>query len=271
MFQMVSNELRVAKDVVSSVKIHGGRVSATLDPKLVSFLGEGRTITGTGDVQDAVAEWILREVAAVEAAEKAHLDELAKLGGLREERDVVEHQLYHKALGVRSTIESSAGPGKSSQLVLLDPGLSRVDSQVLRRYCRAALQHLTAPGFEVTSGAIRGATFNAQEAADDLRPTLEEFESVLDAVDLQQRVTEEAQRVKNEALAQLRFVVINGSRLVEAFYNLAGESFHSERLRTTRARSSARPEPDDAQPNPEVPSPEDGPSAGDVTPETASV
>lgn len=263
MFQMVSTETRIAQDIVSSVKIHGSRVSGTLDGTLVSFLADGRTITGTWDVQDAVIQWILHDITVVEAAEKAHLDELAKLAGLREKRDAVEQVLYRKALGVRGTIESTAGPGKSSQLVRLDPGLSRVDSEVLRRYCRAALEKLTAPGFEVTSESIRGATLNAQETADDLRPALEEFEEVLDAVRLRQRVTEEAQRVKNEALERLHFVVVNGSRMFEAFYNLAGERFHAERLRSSGARSSVRPAQPASGPRNPADSSDDGSPAGE--------
>ncbi len=48
--------------------VHGPRVAETFDTKLASFLGDGRTITGTADVQEAFTNWIEIEIVEVEEA-----------------------------------------------------------------------------------------------------------------------------------------------------------------------------------------------------------
>lgn len=238
MLKTVTKELRYAHDVISSGETHSARVGAVVDPLLGLFL-EGGQITGTGDVQKGVTGWIRQEASLAETAEKAHLAEVRQLDQIREERDADEEVLYRKCLTVRATVESAAGKGKSAQLVGLDPRLSRVGSQTLRRYGRVALEILEDPEFASPDGAVDGVGIKPQETADDIRPVLERFESTLERFERQQRRVEETQRLKDEALARLRLVAINGAKILEGFYNLAGEKFHAERLRRKRARAQA--------------------------------
>ena len=83
-------------------------------------------------------------------------------------------------LTVRTTVESAAAKGKSAQLVGLDPRLSKVDSQTLRRYGRVALEFIEDPDFASPGGAVAGVGIKPLETADDIRPVLERFESTLE-------------------------------------------------------------------------------------------
>ncbi len=260
MFMKVSHILGVARDILSSVKVHGcGRVADTLDKKLAKYLE--RPITGTADIQEAVSIWIETEATAIEKAEKVQLDELAQLDQLRGRRDDEKKKLYVIVAGVRGTIESAVGEGESSTLVGLDSGLSRVGNQVLRRYATRALARLEDPDFE-PDPTVTGAKFNAEETVEELRPALERFVGTLEEVDLHKRVTEEAQRVKNDALDRLNSLLVDGSKVFEGFYNLAGERFHAERIRKNRIRSSKQPPGSGV---PEDDTPEGGTPEGEPT------
>jgi len=158
--------------------------------------------------------------------------------------------LYRKALTMRVTIESSAGSGKSKQLVGLDPRLSNVDPVTLRRYVRSAMETVEDPDFEAPEGTVVGAGGTPQATAADIKPALEAFEATLAKIEAQQRRVEETQRLKDEAIARLRLVTVNGAKILEGLYNLAGETFHAERLRRTRTRPSSSP---DEEPAPEEP------------------
>jgi hypothetical protein len=256
MLKTVTSELKYANDVVSSGETHSARVGAIVDPLLGLFL-EGGQVTGTAGVQKGVTGWIRQEASLAEAAEKGHLAELRKLDQIREVRDQEEEELYRKVLTVRTTVESAAGKGKSAQLVGLDARLSKVDSLTLRRYARSALEILEDPGFVSPDGAVDGAGINPRESAADIRPVLERFESTLESLERQQRRAEESQRLKDEAVARLRLVAVNGAKILEGLYNLAGEKFHAERLRRKRGRApaSSPEEPGEPAPEPESEAP----------------
>ena len=172
------------------------------------------------------------------------------LSQFREQRDQEQEVLYRKALVMRVTIESSAGSGKSKQLVGLDPRLSNVDPVTLRRYVRSAMETLEDPDFEAPEGTVVGAGGTPQATAADVRPALEAFEATLAKIEAQQRRVEETQRLKDEAIARLRLVTVNGAKILEGLYNLAGERYHAERLRRTRTRPSS---PQEEEPAPEEP------------------
>ncbi len=239
MFAKVSNVTEIARDILSSVKVHGPRVAEAFDVKLVSFLGEGRTITGTADVQEAVANWIEFEVVKTEEAEQVLLDELDSLKKVRERRLDEKSALYTKVLGVRGTFEGVVGKGESSKQVGLDAGLAQVAGPVLRRHAKRALAKLEDPEFKPVP-KVAGTKIDPRETADDLRPALLRFEDTLEELATQRRITQEAQRVKNDTLDRLHFLTVNGSRMFESFYNLVDERYHAERLRTSRGRSTTR-------------------------------
>lgn len=251
MLKTVTYELRIGQAVVSSGESHSARVGATVDPLLGLFVENG-TITGTADVARGVTGWIRQEISVAEAAEQNLLGERRKLDQIRETRDAEEATLYRKALTVRTTIESAAGKGKSAQLVGLDPRLAKVDSQTLRRYGWTAVGVLEDPDFRAPDGAVDGAGITPLVTAVDMRTVLERFERTLASFERQQRRVEEALRLKDEALKRLRLVAINGAKILEGLYNLAGESFHADRLRKQRrkTRSSSEEEPQETPAEP---------------------
>jgi len=168
-----------------------------------------------------------------------------------EVRDADEAELYRKMLTVRAIVESAAGKGKSAQLVGLDPRLSKVDGQTLRRYARSALEALERrlEPFEHGTDVVRG--LERLDAGADHAAHRRLEVGVLESLELQQRRVEETQRLKDEALARLRLVAVNGAKILEGFYNLAGEKFHAERLRRKRGRAQASSPEEPGEPAPE--------------------
>ena len=247
MFVKVSNEVDIAQDILSSVQVLGPRIAGRFDERLASYLGEGRTITGTADVQEAIANWIEIEIDKVEEAERVHLDEIDNLSEVVQRRLDDKAVLYSKVLDVRNAFEGVVGEGESSRQVGLDAGLAQVSSGVLRRHAKRALAKLEAPGFN-PSIKVPGAKLEPQETADDLRPVLARFEATLKKLAQQRRTTQEAQRVRNEALDDLHFVTFNGSRMFQSTYTIAGERFHAERIRQSLGRSTARRKPPQGDP-----------------------
>ncbi len=151
--------------------------------------------------------------------------------------------LYNKVLDIRNAFDGVIGEGESSKQVGLDAGLAQVASPLLRRYAKRALVKLEAPDFK-PSPKVPGAKLEPQETADDLRPALKRFETALKQLAQQRRVTQEAQRVRQEALDDLHFVTFNGSRMVASHYTIAGERFHAERIRQNLGGSTGRKKPE---------------------------
>ena len=90
---------------------------------------------------------------------------------------------------------------------------------------------------------VKGLWENPLQYAEQIRDSLEVFQTSLDEIESQKREVEKAQKARTELLEDLGDRLNWSIRLFEAIYRLAGLGFHADRLQVTIA---SRPSTDEA-------------------------
>ena len=243
MFTSVTRQLKRAVGAVKSVLAIAGSAAAALDPKLKSYLREGEQLDGMERVQLTLVRWIEDDHNQLEDQEAVQRSALRKLKRLRMRRDEKQETLYTKLLRIRKTFEDAFGQGKAAIYLGLEPRLSEVEPQALRRQARETAAILSDPQFDPPAPAVKGIWENPAQYADQIREALEPFQASLDEIESQKREVEKAQKAKTDLLEQLNNRLTWSIRFFEAVYQLADLGFHADRLRVTANSRSTTGEP----------------------------
>jgi hypothetical protein len=89
-----------------------------------------------------------------------------------------------------------------------------------------------------------GATMDTQVMAAALRPAVETYRDALDAVEREQRETQQARAARTEAEEKFRDGLVNIAAIVEAYLRMAGLDELADRVRPTLARTTGEAESD---------------------------
>ena len=227
-------------------------------------------------IQLTLVRWIQDDHHRLEEHEAVQRSALRKLKQLRVRRDNLQENLYAKLLRIRMTFEDAYGQGTAAIYLGLEPRLSEVEPQALRRQARETAEILRDPKLAPPEALVAGIWENPEQYADQIREALAPFQTSLDEIESQKREVEKAQEAKTELLAELNHRLNWSIRFFEAVYQLAGLGFHADRLRLTVASRSISPsESEESGDGQEVesggePSESSGPPEGSAThqPET---
>jgi hypothetical protein len=233
MFRTVTLDLRLVRSVVTGLKKFAGIMAQSFGRRAAMHLRPGEELPEgfLTLLQVIVARMIENAGARLSKAEAAHRKSLRIEEQIRARRDQITTVLYQKLLKLRKTFEAF-GKGMSVRFLGLDPGFGKADPQVLLRYGQEAVDVLSDAEFQPPETAtLTVDTLSPEEHAAEVLPTLEALESVLDELEDQKRSTEEALKEKTQGGDAFRETFVYGSRFNEALYVLAGEKFHSVRLR----------------------------------------
>ncbi len=233
MFTSVTRQLKRAVGAVKSVLANAATAAATLDPKLKSYLREGEQLDGMEPVQLTLVRWIEDDNNQLEECEAVQRSALRKLKRLRMRRDKKQTTLYARLLRIRKTFEEAFGQGTAAIFLGLEPRLSEVEPQALRRQAQETAEILSDPQFNPPTPAIEGMWEKPAQYADQIRDVLAPFQASLDEIESQKREVEKAQKAKVDLLEQLNNRLTWSIRFFEAVYQLAGLGFHADRLRLT--------------------------------------
>lgn len=130
--------------------------------------------------------------------------------------------------------------------------MGEVEPLVLRRYARHAVNQLTDPELETPEPAVAGLWENPTQYAEQIRASLEPFETTLARIKAREMVAEQALKEKTEFLEEVKARLKWAIRLFEALFQLSGHGFHAERLRPSTRRSRS-----DEESSPETPEAEE--------------
>ncbi len=247
MYRLVTYELRLARDV-----LHGGRalarhIASVLAPQLA-----GLSVSWLELFQLALIGLIEKDSDQLTTAERVLVEERRKEKSLRGRRNQAKTDLYRLLLQVRKFLEVAVGKGAAVDLLGLEPRLGQVEPLVLLRYGYEAAEELSSPDFEPGVIVIGGVVTTAQEYGEKVRAASDRLEDLDGQLADQERLAEQALKVKTEALDKLHVRSRLVARILEDLYLLAGEKFHAERLRRPPRHRSAPPEDDGAvAPEPE--------------------
>ena len=255
MYRTITYLLRTVFDAVSSARTFADQIGHAFVEQASPVLKGGETLPASfiAFLITVVARLMERARDKLKAAEKAHRLELRKQRRLRKRRDQEAEELYTTLLKVRTTSDGAHGKGTAELYLGLDPGFGNSEPQVLLRYGQEARDVLSDPGFQLPDTALKSTSWSPSEYVAEIKPPLEKLETTFEELGTQNRLTQEALKVKERALKSSRRVIIHGSRLLESLYFLAGEEYHAARLRG-KVRSPAGSE-DETSPPPEVEEP----------------
>ncbi len=243
MFKLITYELRLVKDLVHGGKSLARRVAVAMEPAMASIKDELSAVPGWCELMQIALIGLVEDdrdelVAAEKVLRKANRKE-KRLRGLRLR---AKTDLYQVLLKARNFLEGSVGEGAGVDLVGLEPNLGQVEPLVLLRYGAEAVEELSVPDFEPAAFVVDGEVTTPQDYAERIRTAKEILEDIDDRVSDQERVTEQALKVKTQAFDKLRARSGPTARIFENLYLLAGEDFHAERLRRSARRRTSPPE-----------------------------
>jgi len=243
MFKTVTQKLRFARTVVTRTKGFAPKMAQAFFQRASNHLQEGEELhlDCISLIQLVVGRMIEFARRQLERGETLHRQALRLETQIRARRDRFTEDLYQALLKTRKTVEGF-GRGMSERFLGLEPNFGRFDPQVLVRFGRETIEVLTDP--DLTALAAEGTnadTLAPQKHVEEIEPLILRLDSTLDELEEQKRVTEEALKAKTQAFDHFTEVFVHGSRFHEALYVLAGEKFHSVRLRP-KVGQAGRPE-----------------------------
>ncbi len=240
-FRTITNAIRPVRRVLSGIRSFAEMTAQAFSRRIAGHLKEAEELPPgvLALLQRVVARLIESSRDRLVEAERTLRNAQRAEEQVRTRRDRLAAGLYDRLLKARITFEAF-GKGTSARYLGLDPGLGAVDSQVLVRYAHEAVDVLTDPDFSAPEiKDLSAATLEAKEHVKEIQPKLDEIEAVMDELEDLKRVSELALKHKDQAREAFREVYTYGSRFQEAFYVLAGEKFHAQRLRGKVGRTSS--------------------------------
>jgi len=257
--------LTTSDEIVSSIETHGVEVAAILEEKWST----ANPPTDSPQVDAAnppdylgqllsLRDGLNGSAASLSQADVVHVHQLANLIQLREDRQNQTDDVYNYFSAMRRTLDELHGEGKAFVMAGIEGPTARLTRKLLRQV-DLALPRLRSPnlkpqpkvaGITVDTGAMAD---ELEERADTLRATQAEFQRT-------RRVVQASRKEKNRRIKEHRTNITWSARIVEGYYQLAGETELAERLRPIVTRSSrpSTPPPADESPVPDEPTPPTG-------------
>lgn len=265
MFKTITNKLRYARAVVTRAKGFAPKMAEAFVQKATKHLLEGEELH-LGCItllQEVIGRMIEFARGQLEKGEARHRQALRLEAQIRARRDRYAEDLHQVLKKARQTVEAF-GRGMSERFLGLEPNFGKVDPQVLVRFGRETIEVLTDP--DIAALEVEGThadTLSPQKHVEEIQPLLAGLDQALDELEEQKRVSEEELKAKTQASDHFTEVFVYGSRFHEALYVLAGEKFHSVRLRPKVGRGGSPDVPEDGDIFDDLPGPAPDESSGE--------
>lgn len=282
------DQLTRSDEIVASIETHGTEVAARLDERwpVLSVPTEPTlqaTATSPPDFLGqlfTIRDGLVVSATSLSKSDQRHVHQLAKLIRVREEREELKNDVAGTFTVTRRTIEELHGPNKAFVLAGFESPTARTTKKLLRQ-TDLALPRLRDADLEEAEPKVAGVKVDSNAMADALekkvarlRPKQAEFERL-------RREVQASRKEKSRRLEEHRHNVTWSARIVEGYYQLAGEKELADRLRPIVRRAGRPTQPTPTEPPPdadsgaEEPAVDSGPSvepapAGSAPEERAS-
>ena len=270
--------LTISDEIVSSIEIHGAEVATRLEEKWTAKAAPPDSTTPQleaatppdylGNLLD-LRDGLNTSATSLNDADRVHVHELGKVIELREERDDLTESVYQTFSTMRRVIDDLHGEGKAFVLAAFEGPTGRTAKKLVRQV-DLALPRLKSPNVKLIQGAIAGVTVDTAAMAAGLETMTDKLRVKQAEFERSRRVAQASRKEKQRRMDEHRTTTVWTARIVEGYYQLAGETELAERLRPATS-SPGRPPgtnppatgPDDttpeetapAEPAPDVPAP----------------
>lgn len=252
-------------EVVSSIETHGVKVATRLDEQATRATtreAQGANAPNFRSNMFHIRDNLTGSVQNMADKDQRHVHQLAEVIQLRQERQVVQQDVYDTMTTLRNTLDSLYGPGQAFVLAGVEGPTARKAKKLVRQTDLAA-SRLEQDGLELPPSRLGGIRLDLKAVAADLRSKLERLRAVLAAQKQALRISQETRKEKNRAKESHERLLLWSARTLEGYYQLAGEHELAERIRPATRRlgrpvSSGTPDTPGDEP-PATPPDEDDP------------
>ncbi|HEY8428657.1 MAG TPA: hypothetical protein VIL20_09795 [Sandaracinaceae bacterium] len=224
-----ADKLAFSRSLGAALEVHGEQIAKKAAAVLFP---DGKEEFDCVELIGAFRRMIRRAEERFEAADAAHLDELADDDPLRVERDLVKREVLDAMLSARATVTGAFGlaVAKSAGLVVvLEDRPDLVEKQAM-----AAVRSLRAA--ETPKRAFADAKVDLARVADELEAKAVKLRGLLDSLDRERREAEKTLNAREQAEAHWRGVTGLGGAVFEMMAEIAGEHRIAEGARPTVRR-----------------------------------
>ena len=265
--QEALDQMTTSDEIVTSIETHGVEVAATLTEKWMAVHAPPGS-TPQADAPNppdylgqlfALRDGLNASKSSLGQADQTHVYQLARLIQLRDDRAGLTDSLYTQFSTARRTIDELHGEGKAFLMAAIQGPTARTTKKLLRQV-EVSLPQLHDPSLKQTEPKVEGITVDPpamarglDNLAGELRTTQAEFQRM-------RRVVQASRKEKVRRLEEHRSTTVWTARIVEGYYQLAGETELAERLRPAVSRAGRPPakRPTEGSPAPEEAAPDNG-------------
>lgn len=249
---------RIGKDILHAARTHARQVGERLNDTLQLPVGEGETPVDFVNLQLQLASFLETRLQALEAADRAHLQELDDDREPRLRRDEATSALYGKLVEVRELLRGLYGFDRANALVGVD-GPTALDPLTLHGQAVAAVERLREPGPELPRQRLGSVEVDRNGLAAEVQPFVDELGGILEDLKREKRQREATKNHRDTALGDFDVAAGAVARILIGYDQLAGFPDFAEKVRLTLPRrNGSRPGEDEELPEGPPPS-EDSP------------
>ena len=230
--------ITITDEVVTSIETHGVTVTAHLDEqakRAATQEAEGDSAPNFRANMSYTKDTLIASAQKMADADTRHVNQLADVIGLRQERKELQQDVYDHVTTLRTTFDTLYGPGQAFVLAGIEGPTARKAKKLVRQ-ANLAIGRLEQPGLELPPHDIGGVQLDLENLAADLRAKVERLSAVLAAQQRALRVAQETRKEKNRAKESHERLLLWSARTLEGYYQLAGEQELAERIRPATRR-----------------------------------
>ena len=249
--------MQAAKEIRVALETDGDRIGDLLNEQHPLPVGVGETAF---DYRQHMQHLVLQLGSAVDhavEAEDTHGDRLIRVSRLRDERKNVADVGVDKLVAARQGLESLY-PRGGFELAKLSGETPRAPERLVEQLLQT-VKLLRQPAVELRGHKVEGFNVDFDAVAGDLEARRQELRAAIDRLDSEKKEAVGTLLVKDEAIDELRRIILWVGRTAEGLFHLAGESDLADRIRSSTRRPE-RPSEQASQP------PAEGPRTGEQPP-----
>jgi hypothetical protein len=234
---MVTRRQGRSSAVEAAARKHAGEVARRLAPRFAGTGSDGEGEAVLGLLQERLERILRADREALEAADRAHIEELREDGEARRRRDAAVALVYSHVSRLRGMVETLFGAGAGARVFALRGETSR-NPQVLRRQAERVVARLRDTAEPLPGPMLAGVAVDPEDWAAGIEPALGELKAALPQVDHDRRQAEATLCRKREALERHDRTYAAVTSILSGLYRLAELDHYDRRLRPTTPRSA---------------------------------
>ena len=218
------------RDFKATLRVNFDPLAKSLNKYFASIRREGQPVTDYAGVLTDLDNAIDADFAGLQAADWAHLGELANDRKFRRERDEATAVVHRTLVNITNTVDGSHGDGTAEELLGLGTGLRKEPELMLEAASHAAVL-LADPEFSFPELILGGVELRIDELLSQIVGPLARLEQVLGRLTDEEKKSVATLETKELAIARYDKTYSRDANILKALLGFAGMDKQAERIR----------------------------------------